>query len=61
MTPYTITLVFADVDDNYYTKGQATMSFPINADDDHTAQNLGQRLQSKFGADHLIVKIGVEE
>jgi hypothetical protein len=58
MIKFTIKLVFTDVDDNFYTKGQAMMTFPVEADDNQTAYHLGQRLQSKFGADHLIVKEG---
>jgi hypothetical protein len=58
MIKFTIKLVFVDVDDNYYTKGRAVMTFPVEADDAETAYQLGQRLQSKFGADHLTVKEG---
>jgi hypothetical protein len=61
MTPYTIKLVFNDVDDNFYTKGRATMTFSVEADDVETAHHLGQRLQRQFMADDLIVTIGVEE
>jgi hypothetical protein len=57
MKKYQLTLVFDDVDDNFYTKGQATISFEIEATDVETAHHLGQRLHSKFGADHLIVKL----
>lgn len=58
MIKFTIKLIFVDVDDNYYTKGQAVMTFPVEADDIETAHHLAQRLQSKFGADNLIVKEG---
>ena len=61
MKPFTIKLVFTDVDNNFYTTGKAIMTFPVEADDEQTASHLGQRLQSKFGADHLIVSSGVEE
>ena len=56
MTKFTIKLVFTDVDDNFFTKGQATMTFPVEADDVQTAYALGQRLQRNFMADNLIVK-----
>ena len=58
MIKFTIKLVFVDIDDNLNTKGQAVMTFPVEADDNQTAYHLGQRLQSKFGADHLVVKEG---
>lgn len=58
MIKFTIKLVFVDVDDNFYTKGRAMMTFPVEADDVETAHHLGQRLQRQFMADDLIVKIG---
>jgi hypothetical protein len=58
MIKFTVKLVFTDVDNNLYTKGQAVMTFPVEADNVETAHHLGQRLQRQFMADSLIVKEG---
>lgn len=58
MIKFTIKLVFTDIDENLYTKGQAVMTFPVEADNIETAHHLGQRLQRQFSADNLIVTIG---
>lgn len=54
---YVIEIVFTDIDNNFYTKGQATMRFDVEADDIDTAYHLAQRLQRNFGADQYNVEI----
>ena len=57
MKTYRVTLMFTDVDNNFWTKGKAEMGFDVNADDIETAQFLGERLLRILGADDFSVKL----
>lgn len=60
MKDYKIELHFTDVDDNFYTKGRATLKFDVAATDYDTAYHLGRRLQAQLQADDLVIIAPIE-
>ena len=53
---FVIEIVFTDVDNNFYTKGQVKMKFDVEADDEDTAYFLASRLKKKLEADYYTVE-----
>ena len=55
MDTYKVTLVFNDVDNNYYTKGKAEMTVEVSASDKQTVYFLAERLKKVMDADDWYV------